>query len=53
MAVFESSCPRCGGEGKKKSDSGKGYTTEDCPECGGSGTIVTDEIEPEDDPTRK
>jgi DnaJ-class molecular chaperone len=53
MPVFESTCPKCGGEGRKRNDSGKGYTNEDCPECGGSGTVLIDEIPPEDDPTTK
>ena len=43
MRAFESTCQACGGHGKKKSDSGKGYTAEDCPACGGSGTMVTEE----------
>jgi DnaJ-class molecular chaperone len=53
MAVFELTCPACGGRGKKKSDSGQGYTKEDCPQCGGSGTILTDEITPENDQLTK
>lgn len=28
--TYESICPACSGKGKKKSDSGKGYTDEDC-----------------------
>jgi DnaJ-class molecular chaperone len=53
MAVFESTCPACGGNGKKKNDSGKGYPTEDCARCGGSGTIFVDEIPPENDSFRE
>jgi len=50
MKQYESTCPACNGNRKKKSDSGKGYTNEDCPECGGTGSIVVPETLPEDDP---
>ncbi len=50
--MFESPCPACGGTGKKKSDSGKGYTAEDCSACGGTGKIFTEDTPPEDDPFR-
>jgi DnaJ-class molecular chaperone len=50
MMKFESTCISCGGEGRKKNDSGKGYTNEPCPICGGDGKVVTEETLPEDDP---
>ena len=53
MTQYKSTCPACGGVGKKKNDSGKGYTDEDCPKCEGMGEIVTEETSPEDDPFRK
>lgn len=53
MSSFESACPACSGEGKKRNDSGKGYTNEDCSSCGGTGKITTEELPPEDDPFAK
>jgi len=50
MMQHESTCPACGGNRKKKNDSGKGYTDEDCPECEGTGIKVIEETSPEDDP---
>ena len=53
MANFESTCPKCGGKGKVKSDSGRGYTQKDCPDCEGTGWILTEETPPEKDPFKK
>jgi|HubBroStandDraft_4_1064222.scaffolds.fasta_scaffold03156_2 hypothetical protein len=39
--------------GKKKNDSGKGYTDEPCTQCDGRGQIMTEELDPEDDPQLK